>query len=283
MVYHLQSRNFAVCCKKTVSGKGGRAISNEEMAKAIQQGEDGYIPVLWNCVYRFIDTLACKFLEDYPKHYWQLREDMVNESYFAFLRAIEDFDQERGRFTTFLSWKLRNTFKEVIQGGTRGRDLLSDAVSLDTPLNGTDDLTIAETLPELHSDPHSDPHRGILKAEYSRGVSTFLDEALKHVTDEAGKRLIKFMYVHNCGLTEATRRLYGEDVPVPVYQYNKALAQIRRFATKDSIRNKLEFWGVDDFISCAGTSISSFKKRGFTSSVEVAVMKRESFINHIQY
>lgn len=265
--------------KEIFSGKRVVSISIDEMAVAVQKGESGYIPVLWNKVYRLIDMLAGRFLDECPEHIGQLREDMVNESYFAFLKAVDSFDPERGRFTTYLSWKLKNTFREVVNGGTRRHEPLNEAVSLDTPLNDTDDLTIGESL----SEQHSTPHRAILDAEYHRGVSDFLDEAMEHVTDEAGKQLIKFMYVHNCGLTAASRRLYGDDAPVPVYNFNKALEQIRRFARRDSVRAKMDYWGIDDLIGCAGSSLSSFRKRRFTSSVESAAMRREWYMNSIRY
>ncbi|MDF2855854.1 MAG: hypothetical protein K0Q87_1705 [Neobacillus sp.] len=62
-------------------------MSNEELVKLLQDGKPEYIPQLWDQVYRFICLLAKKRLIGEAEHIKKLEDDLVNESYFDFLKA----------------------------------------------------------------------------------------------------------------------------------------------------------------------------------------------------
>ena len=127
--------------------------SNEELIKRIQDGESSNIPQLWEQVQDFIIYLADRHLLNYPVHCQQLHGDMVNQAYFYFLKAIGSYQPEKGKFTTCLAYYVKNAFQEVLQGRTsRTRnEPLNAAVSLDKPMDETEDLTLADMLIDTQS------------------------------------------------------------------------------------------------------------------------------------
>ena len=67
-------------------------MTNEELCTQIQNGHDEYIPELWDQVSDFIAWRAHKYLmSSTPEHKQQLKDDMINQSYFHFLKAIETY------------------------------------------------------------------------------------------------------------------------------------------------------------------------------------------------
>ena len=92
-------------------------MNNEEMVKAIQEGKKEYMVLLWNQCEKFIEYQADMYLRQFPDHYKEQKNDMVNESYFALLNAVESFDPEQGSFVSYLTWHLRNAFCKALLGG----------------------------------------------------------------------------------------------------------------------------------------------------------------------
>ncbi len=251
-------------------------MTNEEMVLLIQQGKTEYVAPLWTNVHNLISMLAGKVLDNYPEQHQQLKEDMVNESYFAFLKAIKSFDPNLGKFTTFLGWQVRRSFTVVIQGYSHNNPL-DNSISYDTPIDNESEVTIADTLEDITAENDMQA----LESRITESLkSDFMTELTSIVSDSIGKELIAYMIKHDCGITEASHKLYGESAPVPTYNYYKAISQMRRYAHKSSVQERLEFWGFDDLIKY-NTSLGSFKQKQFTSSVELSVMKRERLQNKL--
>lgn len=114
--------------------------TNEELALLIQSGQTESIPQLWEQVEDFICYLADRYLRNYPAHCQQFHGDMVNQAYFYFLKAIENYRPEKRKFTSYLSYYAKNAFQEVLRGRTSRtkNEPLNSALSLDTPIEGTD-------------------------------------------------------------------------------------------------------------------------------------------------
>ena len=89
----------------------------EELALKVQQGEKEYMSQLWESVNRFISMQASKMLDGYPDHYRELLPDMVNEAYFALLKAVKDFEPGKGMFLTYLGYHIKNAFTTVLYCG----------------------------------------------------------------------------------------------------------------------------------------------------------------------
>ena len=123
-------------------------MTNEELVKQIQNGEREYIEQLWEQVADLVRYLADKHLLKYPSHYQQYHEDMVQQAYFSFLRAVEGYQEGKSGFTSYLAYHVRNAFNEVLQGRSirQQNEPLNNALSVDLPLSDTEDLTLADML-----------------------------------------------------------------------------------------------------------------------------------------
>ncbi len=247
------------------------AMTNEELAVLIRQGQTEYITQLWRQVVRFIDMQAGRYLDGWPEHYRWLRSDMVNESYFHFLKAIDGYDQEKGAFTTYLSWHIRHGFKDVLQGrGRQEKDPLNQAVSLDIPLDDTEDLTIADTLIDETSEAAI---RRIEDMDFWRSVGKFLEDALDHIRDRTGAEIVRYMYHNNCTVKAASAALYGS-APVPYEHYRKAMRQIRVYLKRSAARSQMALNGLDDYICYYSNGLDAYRHRMFTSRVEQIAIQR---------
>lgn len=114
--------------------------TNEELVQRIQSGQREDIAQLWEQVEDFIIYLADRYLWNYPPECRQLHGDMVNQSYFYFLRAVDHYKPGKGMFTTYLAYHVKNAFQEVLQGRTARtkNEPLNSSVSLDKPIDGTE-------------------------------------------------------------------------------------------------------------------------------------------------
>lgn len=248
-------------------------MTNEELCTEIQNGHDEYISQLWDQVYKFISMRADKYLCYYPDNYASLKEDMINESYFQFLKAVDHYDQSQGSFINFLSHYLNNAFKVALVGGRTDkvqRDPLNNYIGFDAPVTDTEDLTIADTLPDNTSEAC---YRRLEDEDFWRSVSGLLGDVISQVKDETGRELVRYMYNHNCSIKEASQALYGA-APVPYEHYRKALKEIRMLMKYSAVKKRVELIGLDDYISYTGTGLNAYKNRCFTSSVEAAAVKR---------
>lgn len=246
-------------------------MTNEELTCCIQNGQDVYIPQLWGKVEGFIGMQAGKCLGNFPAHYRGLREDMVNEAYFYFLKAVETFDPGKGAFTTWLSWHVRRAFMSVLLGGTGRRqreDPLNAAVSLDAPLGDADGLTLSDTLIDDGAEAY---FRRMEDEDFWLSVNELLGEAIGHIRDGKGRELVRHMFNNGSTIGAASKALYG-DVPVPYEHYRKAIRQLRHYLNYSTVRERMGASGLDDYIR--GWGVRAWKKHGFTSSVEHMAVKR---------
>ena len=69
--------------------------TNEEMALLIQQGYSEYTPLLWERVYPLICYILQRQICNYPLPNYITIEDLKQQMYFAFLRAIKVYTEEK--------------------------------------------------------------------------------------------------------------------------------------------------------------------------------------------
>ena len=229
-----------------------------------------HIPQLWEQVSRFIDMQAGKHLDSFPEHYRVLRGDMVNEAYFAFVEAVDSYNPEKGKFTTWLSWHIRNAFATVIMGGRSKREQngpLNAAVSLDTPISDTEDITLADTLLDETSEVY---YRRLEDMDFWRSVNIFIDEAIGHIKNEKGREIVRYMFNNNCNIGTASRVLYGDKF-VPYEHYRTAIKQLRQYMKYSIVKKQMADIGLDDYVYGWGTR--AWKNHRFTSAVELVAIK----------
>lgn len=254
-------------------------ISNELLVERIKAGEEKYIPDLWLKVRKFITLEAKKQLSNYPEHYQGseagLENDMVNEAFFAFIKAVNDYNPAKGKFITYLGYKIKPSFNRVLYGYTDSKKLLNNAVSLDVPVNEEENIYFSDTV----KDPAADKEVLELEAIGRRlAVHELLESALDGIDNPLGVDIILQMYNNNCNFPEAVRQLYGVKYPESRHKtaYMKLLRDIRKRLRLKRFTEKAEYWGIDEYISFTGSGLSAFTSHGFTSIVESDVIKKIS-------
>ena len=153
-------------------------MSNEELAERIRAGETDLIPELWKNVKGFIHQQAFRYFTQRPGQGGSELEDLVQNSYFALLNAIEDYKAESGyKFLTFLSYHLKNSFRECFGIKTTKRDPLNDELlSLDAPIaEDRGDAILADTIPDP-SDHIEAAERRIWLEQLKAALSAALDQ-----------------------------------------------------------------------------------------------------------
>lgn len=252
-------------------------FTNEEMVSMIQAGETKYIPVLWDSVYALIDMKSGHYIRRYPEHLHVLKSDIINESYFGFLSAINNYDPSKGRFTTYLGWWIRHSADNVLSCYASIRntnDALNSTGIKHFDFEYRDYEGSIYTLAEFVPDPKAtEAMNNYERLDFLKSVRQFIENGLEHVSDKTGKDIIRCMIENNCGITEASRILYGSETPVPKYNYNKALRQLIQWSSRDSIRKDFDSWGFFD-IRYSGVGFRAFNSRGFTSSTEHTALCR---------
>ena len=127
-------------------------MTNEELAKAAQQGNQGALPQLWEATRALLFAFAWKFYTRQGKDRCAQRgvtlEDLQQEAFFALYDAVGAFDEGKGyQFTTYLSRATENRFRACM--GIRGkRDPLNHADRLERPIPGEEERQQGDTIPD---------------------------------------------------------------------------------------------------------------------------------------
>ena len=127
-------------------------MTNEELAKAARQGNQGALPQLWEATRALLFAFAWKFYTRQGKDRCAQRgvtlEDLQQEAFFALYDAVRAFDEGKGyQFTTYLSRATENRFRACM--GIRGkRDPLNAADRLERPLPGEEERQQGDTIPD---------------------------------------------------------------------------------------------------------------------------------------
>lgn len=246
-------------------------MTNEELALKIQSGCDEYIPELWERIAAFVEWRAKKYLAEYPPHYQDLKEDLINEGYFAMLEAVKGYDEDKGAFLTYLSYHLRSCFRSVIFSGRGKRheaDPLNRAISLDVPIEDADDLTLADMIIDDEAEAY---YRNIEDVDFWESVNHFLYKAIDKIQNEKGRAIICYMYENGGTKKEAAEKLYPGQGRLDGQIYN-AIVELRRYMGRSAVKKEMQLIGLDDYIY--GWGVGAWKRHLFTSSVEWAAIRR---------
>ena len=128
-------------------------MTNEELAKAIKQGDSGLVPELWEHIRKFVVVQANRYfmsLSEERQNHTSV-DDLIQSGYFGFLNAIEYYDPQKPyKFVTYMENNLKNAFaKEVgLRYGHGRTDAAFTARHLEEPANSQEDdsLTLLNTI-----------------------------------------------------------------------------------------------------------------------------------------
>ncbi len=125
-------------------------MTNEELAGAIQAGQNDLIETLWAQCYKYIKYQAGRW-----ERAWQSRtdfdiDDLIQQGYFAICAAVNGWSEEKGHsFISYLDLCLKTEFAKVAGCRTTAQmeDPIYKAVRLESPAYSEEDgLKIGETM-----------------------------------------------------------------------------------------------------------------------------------------
>lgn len=121
----------------------------EEYINRIRQGERDLIYPLWE----LLKPLTMRFLTRYiniSKSKGERlfdKDDLLQESYIALLRALDYWDPQKGAFSAVYLWMIQSGTQAV--RGSKGKDIIFKALSLDMPINNSESdsiITLGDTV-----------------------------------------------------------------------------------------------------------------------------------------
>ena len=111
--------------------------SNEELATLIKQGDNGYLPQLWEQVRKIVVMIATKYFNRLENKCGLELDDLIQEGYFGVLKAVEYYKPDSEyKFSSYLNLNLKNVFDKMtgIRYGGENDKILNCALSLDAPI-----------------------------------------------------------------------------------------------------------------------------------------------------
>jgi len=124
-----------------------QALTNEELAALIKNGESGLLPDLWIQVRRYILKQTRKYIPNDGSNIIE-QGDFEDAGYMAMVEAVEKFKPDAGlSFIGYLKFYLSKYFKEVRGWSLKHPDPILSATSLDKPLSYEDEsFSLADTI-----------------------------------------------------------------------------------------------------------------------------------------
>ena len=162
-------------------------LTNEALALRVKEGDKEAELLLWQNVEPLITMQAVRFYVGVKLHRPQQAAafevcDLTQQAFFAVLEAARYYDpDEEYKYTTYLSYTLKNAFRSVVGIRTSKRDACAYAESMDAPLsldgNDEGELTLASLIPDPAAEQQFDM---VLDADEALRIR----EALKAAADD---------------------------------------------------------------------------------------------------
>ena len=160
-------------------------MSNEELALAIRQGDQGRTLELWEQVNGLVKRKAMQImtalqLSGNPRGVEF--DDLYQTGYLAMVAAVETYSPERGAFSTWFMFHLKTAFAEATGYRTKnGRcEPLNTAASLDRPVqpDEPDGGTLGELVPDSRA---ADAIENVEESVYREQLHKAIDGAISEL------------------------------------------------------------------------------------------------------
>lgn len=234
-------------------------MSNEELALRIKNGETDFYLELWLQVRNFVVKQAIQ----YSKTSGYEVDDLIQSGFLAMVKAANNYDPAGGAsFIHFLSFHLHNEFDAANGiGHKRNRDPIEHAISLNTPLDDSQD---AATLEDLQPDPR-DPYEEAERRIYLEQLQHELTRIIGSLPEDQ-QRIITYRYYEGLTMEKTGAKLNKSFSDVRALEY-KALQEMKRQ------RELRQF--IDDNTPFYGKVTTRTFNVTHESIVEKCVLKRE--------
>lgn len=180
-------------------------MTNEELAVQAQQGDKLALEKLWLQVYKLLYLMCGRAYAHYGCDFCSRKgvtlEDFTQESYFAFLKAVEAFKSEKEyKFNTYLEYHLKTAINALLGQRTSKKEPLNYCGSLDVPMGEDEDLNLCDVLED------EDATQAMQSVE-EKTDNELLREALTEALDTCTARqqtIISLRYYYNRTLKEVS-------------------------------------------------------------------------------
>ena len=238
-------------------------MTSERLASFIKEGgNDEFIPILWERVRKLLYMWADKYFRAYGERltsYGITSSDLKQESYNAFLKAIEGFDEDKGyKFTSYLHYPFKNIVRQLLT-----RDLLNNSVSLNETCS--DDEDSSERI-ELVCDEHALDFVEELEERSEKEMICEVVQSAVSDLPETEQVVIREYYFNNRTLS-AIAEESGVSVERIRQRKMKALAILRKSSQIKRLYSDLHYTSAAAYRS----GLSDFRKRGFSSVERIAI------------
>lgn len=242
-------------------------MSNEELALAIQQGEQGRTLELWEQVGGLVKRKALQVmtalqLSGNPRGVEF--DDLYQTGYLAMVAAVETYSPERGAFSTWLMFHLKTALAETTGYRTKsGRcEPLNTATSLDRPVqpDEPDGGTLGELVPDGRA---ADAIAGIEESVYREQLHKAIDDAINELPPD-NAQVLRLRYWGDMALS-AVGEVMGKSTERTRQMENKGIRGLRKSRTLHCFL---------DFDMYHGAGLGAFRSSG-SSIQEQYVLKQE--------
>ena len=179
-------------------------MTNEELARRIQQGERDLLLQLWEQVQRYAHDRAYKWFRATNGRGGQTVQDLEQEAFLALLEALEGWSEEAGPFLPWYSLRLKAAFTEATAQRTQRdrKDPLQDCLSLDAPLTDQegDPFTLEDTIPDQRAE---DDLNTVEEWDRQAAIRRVLDSL-----QAEQRRVILLRYYHDMTREQTAQRLH---------------------------------------------------------------------------
>ena len=128
-------------------GKAVLTMDTNQIAAAVKSGRADTM-TLWEAVQRFTHERAYRWERALGSRCGVTVDDLTQTGFLALLDTLETWKPEAGAFLTWYGLRLKSAFSEATGQRTSKCDPLQTCVSLDTPIEEGDALTLADVLPD---------------------------------------------------------------------------------------------------------------------------------------
>lgn len=242
-------------------------MSNEELAIAIQQGDQGRTLELWEQVNGLVKRKAMQImtalqLSGNPRGVEF--DDLYQTGYLAMVAAVETYSLERGAFSTWFMFHLKTAFSEATGYRTKsGRcEPLNTATSLERPVqpDEPDSGTLGEFVPDSRA---ADAMENVEESVYHEQLHKAIDGAISELSPD-NAQVLRLRYWGDMTLS-AVGEVMGKSPERTRQMESKGIRELRKSRTLH------RFLYFDMY---RGTGLGAFRLSG-SSIQEQYILKQE--------
>jgi RNA polymerase sporulation-specific sigma factor len=246
-------------------------MSNEELAAAVQAGDNDLMGTLWNQCYGFIRQMANRWARAWENRAYFDADDLTQSGYIALYKAVKKFEPNRGGFLSFLEYCLKTEFAKVAGCRTKAqrKEPLNNAISLDAPAyrnNKNDEeseITIGETIPDYDMELER-----VEDTIFNAQIAEILHKAMDDLTEKQ-RAAIELYYFQNQTYNGIAQKMNCSITSVE-HALHKGMNRIKTGVYASTLFEML--YGEINYYR--HTSLSAWKNSG-SSSPEWELLRKE--------